>query len=204
MRDLPFAARQYVMSTAETASTFNELVIVDASLRDAATDSERLSLLDSKLQSATVYLMNIRARFMFDKAFYAARERGPLTVDELDALMLSAQKEAYCNALADDAYHPLFWASKLHFYLTRVPFYNFPYTFGFLFSSGIYDRALQEGQSFVSKYVALLRDTGSMDTEALVHKHLGVDLTQPDFWEAAVGRVLEDVDPFVELATPQA
>ena len=76
--------------------------------------------------------------------------------------------------------------------------------FSFLFSSGIYDRAIQEGRSFASKYVALLRDTGSMDTEALVQKHLGVDLTQPDFWEAAVSRVLEDVDPFVELAARQA
>ena len=112
--------------------------------------------------------------------------------------MLSAQKTAFKDGLA--VYHPLFWASKLHFYITHAPFYNFPYTFGFLFSNGVYAQAMAEGPAFHNRYVALLRDTGSMDTEDLAQKHLGVDLTQPEFWETAADRVLADVDEFVALA----
>ena len=199
MRDLPFAARRYTMSVAETASTFNQLVVADASLKEAADSRERLSLLNQKLDEATAFLMNIRARYDFERAFFKERANGHLSVDALSELMISAQKTAYQHGLAGDGYHPYFWASKLHFYITRAPFYNFPYTFGYLFSNGIYQQALQEGPAFNQRYIALLRDTGSMDTETLAQTHLGLDLTQPDFWEAAVSRVLADVDDFVAL-----
>ena len=200
MRDLPIGARRYAMSVAETASTFNQLVVVDASLKIAASEAERLSLLNQKLDEATAYLMNMRARFDFERAFFEQRTKGHASVDELSALMVEAQKTAYQQGLAEEGYHPLFWASKLHFYLTRAPFYNFPYTFGYLFSNGVYQQALAEGPGFADHYVALLRDTGSMETEALAQAHLGFDLTRPDFWEAAVDRVLADVDDFVALA----
>jgi len=80
--------------------------------------------------------MNIYARYLFELEFYAARRNGPLTVAQLNSLMEAAQKRAYRNGLG--SWHPLFWASKLHFYLTTVPFYNFPYTFGYLFSAAVY------------------------------------------------------------------
>jgi oligoendopeptidase F len=143
--------------------------------------------------------MNIRARFDFELAFFEQRARKHLSVDELSELMVSAQKRAYKNGLA--RYHPLFWASKLHFYITQAPFYNFPYTFGYLFSNGVYAQAQAEGAAFHDRYVALLRDTGSMTTEGLARTHLGVDLTQPEFWETAVDRVLADVDEFTALVT---
>ncbi len=198
MRDLPYGARRYTMSVAETASTFNESIVNDASLRAAANDQERLSLLASRLNDAAAFLMNIRARFIFETAFFEQRAKTSLSVDELNELMVSSQKQAFKNGLAD--YHPLFWASKLHFYITAAPFYNFPYTFGYLFSNGVYAQALAEGPSFADNYIALLRDTGSMNTEDLAQTHLGVDLTQPEFWENAVDRALADVDEFVSLA----
>ena len=199
MRDLPYGARNYSMSVAETASTFNQLVVVDASLKAADSDAERLSLLNQKLDEATAFLMNIRCRYDFERAFFAERQKGFVGAEALSELMVSAQKSAYCNGLAE-GYHPLFWASKLHFYITRAPFYNFPYTFGYLFSNGVYQQALEEGPAFRARYLALLRDTGSMTTEDLARTHLGVDLTRPDFWEAALDRVLADVDTFVSLA----
>jgi len=198
MRDLPYGAQHYTMSVAETASTFNETIVRDAALQTAANDHERLAILGTKLNDATAFLMNIRARYDFERAFFEQRPQKHLSVEELNALMLAAQKTAYKEGLA--SYHPLFWASKLHFYLTRAPFYNFPYTFGFLFSNGVYAQALAEGPAFKKRYIALLRDTGAMETEALAHKHLGVDLTRPEFWETAVDRVLADVDTFVALA----
>ncbi|MCB9078934.1 MAG: M3 family oligoendopeptidase [Anaerolineaceae bacterium] len=198
MRDLPYGARRYTMSVAETASTFNEMVVRNASYTASRDDQDRLSILGTKLNDAAAFLMNIRARFLFEQAFFEQRAKTQLSVDDLNELMLSAQKTAYKDGLA--VYHPLFWASKLHFYLTYAPFYNFPYTFGFLFSNGVYAQAVAEGPAFHDRYVALLRDTGSMDTEDLAQKHLGVDLTQPAFWETAADRVLADVDEFVALA----
>src|SRR5699024_9861699 len=96
-------------------------------------------------------------------------------------------------------YYPMFWAAKLHFYSTGVPFYNFPYTFGYFFSLGIYARALEADASFEDEYIALLRDTSSMTTEELAQKHLDVDLTKPDFWQNAINQVHADVDEFMKL-----
>jgi pepF/M3 family oligoendopeptidase len=198
MRDLPYTARHYTMGVAETASTFNELVVGQAGLNAANDDLTRLSLLGSKLDDAATFLMNIKARFDFEVAFFQQRAKKHLGVDELSALMLQAQQAAYKNGLAQ--YHPLFWASKLHFYITQAPFYNYPYTFGYLFSNGVYAQALAEGQAFSGRYQTLLRDTGSMSTEDLARAHLGVDLTRPEFWETAVDRALADIDEFSALA----
>ena len=202
MRDLPMGARHYTMGVAETASTLNELIVTDASLESRENDDmRRLFLLNQKMADATTFFMNIRARYDFERAFYDRRRKGHLSVAELSGLMEDAQKTAFENGLADTGYHPLFWASKLHFYITRAPFYNFPYTFGYLFSQAVYHRVKADRGAFVKRYKALLRDTGSMDTEALAKKHLGVDLTRPEFWEETVDAVLEDVDRFVQLAT---
>lgn len=197
MNDLPYLVQDYAMNVAETASTFAEMIVSDAALRKAASKEEKIALLDDKLSRATAFFMNLHARFLFELDFYAERKKGLVSVDQLNELMLQAQKRAYQDALGE--YHPYFWESKLHFYLTDVPFYNFPYTFGFLFSSGIYARALAEGSSFADRYVALLRDTGRMKVEDLARKHLDVDLTKEDFWQSAVDLSLADAKEFLQI-----
>lgn len=199
MKDLPYGAKKYTMGVAETASTFNELAVTDAYLKTLTSPFERLSLLGRKLDDATGYLMNIRARFEFECAFFAERANGPLSVEQISALMVQAQQTAYCHGLDSEGYHPLFWASKGHFYMTYVPFYNFPYTFGYLFSNGVYTMALDDPKGFSRRYTALLRDTGSMDTETLARLHLGVDLGAPAFWETTIDRILADVAEFGQL-----
>ncbi|AEJ42818.1 M3 family oligoendopeptidase [Alicyclobacillus acidocaldarius] len=198
MRDLPYLATQYAMNVAETASTFAEAIVSDAAIRTASDEAERLELLNDKLQRAAAMLMNIYARFLFEIRFYEERKRGYVPTERLNQLMVEAQQEAYRGSLR--RYHPHFWASKLHFYITGTPFYNFPYTFGFLFASGIHAIAAAEGKAFSRRYVELLRDTGRMRVEDLAQKHIGADLTKPDFWQNAIDFALRDLDEFVQLA----
>ncbi|PGY07504.1 M3 family oligoendopeptidase [Bacillus sp. AFS031507] len=197
MKGVHHLNRNYAMNVAETASTFAEMIVADAAVKNAKDEEEKLVLLDDKIQRTVALLMNIHARFLFETRFYEERKQGPVAVERLNELMLAAQKEAYSNALKE--YHPLFWASKLHFFITGVPFYNFPYTFGYLFSLGIYAHALEEGRGYEDKYIALLKDTASMSVEDLAQKHLQVDLTQPDFWEKAVHICLDDINEFLAL-----
>lgn len=197
MRDVHTLNRNYAMNVAETASTFAEMIVSDAALKTAKTDEEKLTLLEDKIQRSVALLMNIHARFIFETNFYKERQNGIVSKERLDELMLDAQKEAYGEALEE--YHPTFWGSKLHFYITSVPFYNFPYTFGFLFSLGIYAKALEEGANYEEKYIALLKDTASMTVEELAIKHLHVDLTKEDFWENAIKLCIADVEEFLAL-----
>ncbi|MBO9605411.1 MAG: M3 family oligoendopeptidase [Paenibacillaceae bacterium] len=197
MNDLPPLSQEYAMNVAETASTLAELIVGSAAVEQAQDRDEKLALVEDKIQRAVAFFMNIHARFLFETAFYEERKQGLVGIERLNALMTDAQQRAYLGAL--DEYHPHFWAAKLHFYITDVPFYNFPYTFGFLFSAGIYARALQDGAAFEDKYAALLRDTGRMPVEELARKHLGADLTQPAFWQSAVDLSIADVQQFLAM-----
>ncbi|CAI2689689.1 M3 family oligoendopeptidase [Apilactobacillus apinorum] len=196
MNELPYFRQDYAMNVAETASTFSELIVSDANVKEAQTDEEKINLLNAKMDNPVAMFLNIHARFIFEKKFYEKRKDGVLTASEINDLMLDAQKEAYDNSLSTYSTH--FWESKMHFYFDDVPFYNFPYTFGYLFSLGIYAKA-QESDNFEDQYIALLQDTANMSTEELAMKHLGVDLTKPDFWEDGVKLIQKDVDEFIRL-----
>jgi oligoendopeptidase F len=197
LKELPYYATNYAMNVAETASTFAEMIVADAAVTNAKTKEEKVALLEDKAQRSVAFFMNIHARFLFETRMYEERKNGQLSVERLCELMEEAQKEAFNGALAE--YHPYFWASKLHFYITDVPFYNFPYTFGYLFSAGIYAKAKEEGPSFEEKYIALLQDTGKMEVEELAQKHLGIDITKQDFWLKGIELAAADVEEFLEL-----
>ncbi|AIG66055.1 M3B subfamily peptidase [Weissella ceti] len=197
LTDLPVWRDAYAMNIAETASTFAELLIADANIAAAQSDAEKVVLLDAKMTNPVSMFMNIRARYLFEKAFYTERAEGYVPAARLNELMAAAQAEAFNGLLTKD--HPHFWSSKLHFYIDSVPFYNFPYTFGYLFSAGVY-AWVQTQDNFEDAYIALLRDSAHMTIEDLAQKHLGVDLTQPDFWQAGADLIKTDIQDFIRLS----
>jgi oligoendopeptidase F len=200
MRDMRTFARRYPMTLAETASTFAEQLVTEAALADPAlSKAARIAILDAKLQEADAFLLNIPMRFDFEHGVYEARAHGELSVSELKERMLDAQRKNYGDALDDSQLDPWFWASKLHFYITEVSFYNFPYTFGFLFSLGIFARAKQEGPGFLPTYERLLRETGSGTAEEVAKRVLGVDLTGPAFWNQSIDLIEKDLETFESL-----
>ncbi len=199
LRDEPVFLADYPMNLAETASTFAEAVLNEQRLQRAKTDYEKLSLLEGLLGDAVAFLMNIHARFIFENAFHVERAKEELTSKRLSELMEAAQKEAYVGALADGGWNPRFWASKLHFYITGLPFYNFPYTFGYLLSLGVYAVGRETGPSFPEQYRKLLMATGCQDAEDAVQSTLGFDLRGPEFWTKSLSIIANRVQKFRQL-----
>ncbi len=199
LRDQPFLLQDYPMNLAETASTFAETVLGDRRLADAPTSKEKLALLDHMLSDSVAFLMNIHTRFIFEHNFHVERAGGELSAERFSELMLAAQKEAYLGGLADDGWYPGFWISKLHFYITGLPFYNFPYTFGYLLSQGVYSLAQGGGKDFPDRYRRLLIATGCQEAEDAVQSTFGCDLTQPDFWDRSLDIVERRVEEFCRL-----
>lgn len=199
LRDMPRRQSEFTSSLAETASTFAETVVREAAYRNATDEKVRLGLLDRKLTDAVSFAMNIPARFHFERAMYSARAKAELTADQLCEITLSAFSSAYNDSLAE--HDRMFWASKLHFYITEEPFYNFPYSVGYLFSLGLYARALEEGPSFAKKYDETLKLTGYRSCEQVANQALGVNLEEPDFWNSALALIAADVEAF-EALTP--
>jgi oligoendopeptidase F len=192
-------ACRYPMTLAETASTFAEQLVIDAVLESPdARPEDRAAMLDSRMQDGSAFLLNIPMRFLFEREVYEERAAGELTVSRLCELMAEVQRTCYGDCLSEDELDPWFWASKLHFYLTGISFYNFPYTFGYLFSLGIFARAKRESPSFFPVYEKLLQMTGSDSAENLARSQLGIDLEAPDFWNASIDLIESDLARFEE------
>ncbi|WP_188207811.1 M3 family oligoendopeptidase [Alkalibacillus aidingensis] len=191
--------RRYAMNVAETASTFAEMIVADASVKEAETEEDKIALLEDKLQRSVAFFMNIHSRFLFETRFYEERKNGFVPASRLNELTDEAQREAYCDAVNSTS--PSYWSNKLHFHITGVPFYNFPYTFGYLFSLSIYAKALEEGTSYEDKYIALLQDTARMSVEDLAKKHLDEDITKESFWEKGIELCKKDVEEYLQLTS---
>ncbi|MCS0323755.1 MULTISPECIES: M3 family oligoendopeptidase [Vibrio] len=197
IRDLPLCQTYYPMTLAETASIFAENIVRDHLISKAESVDEKLEMLWEELSSALALMINIPVRYEFEKSFYERRQDGELTADEFCELMSETWKQWYGDVMSEP--DPYFWASKLHFSIDSVSFYNYPYLFGFLFSKGIYAQRETKGEAFYTDYINLLRDTGCMMAEDVVEKHLSMDLTQPTFWQQSVELVREKVDEFERL-----
>ncbi|AWA07012.1 M3 family oligoendopeptidase [Aeromonas hydrophila] len=191
LRELPLEQRDYPKTLAETASLFAEALVRDALL--AATDNmeQRRAIAWLDGERAASLLLDVPARFTFERALVAVREQGYVGAGQLRQMMKSAQQQWYGDTLSQ--YDELFWASKGHFSIAELGFYNYPYLFGYLFSLGLYAQQARAGREFVHAYRELLRDTGRMSAEELVEKHLGVDIREPAFWQESLDYVEEAV-----------
>lgn len=199
MRDLPRSQLSYGMSLAETASTFGETLVRDALLSQASSTQDKLDIMWEEMSAFTAFMLNIPTRYEFERNFYDARGQRPQRPGELKAMMNDAWQAWYGDAAAET--DPMFWANKLHFYISGISFYNFPYLFGYLFSLGVYARRESFGSDFYARYAALLRDTGRMTAEDLAQQHLGVRIDEPEFWRETVQSLAPRVDAFEALLT---
>jgi oligoendopeptidase F len=187
MRDLRPYARGYPMTLAETASTFGENVLMNGILDDpAVSDSGKARILDIEIGHGAVYLLDIPVRYEFEKSFYQERAKGPLSVSRLKELMIDTQRRVLGEVLEPGGEDPYFWASKLHFYITGITFYNFPYTFGYLLSRALYAIFKKQGADFLPKYEEFLRRAGSDSAENVVKQTIGRDIEKTEFWSEAI------------------
>ncbi|MGH7797662.1 MAG: M3 family oligoendopeptidase [Candidatus Binatia bacterium] len=199
LRDVRPYARGYPMTLAETASTFGEQVLMNGLLDDPAVSAQQKArILDVEVGHGAIYLLDIPVRYEFEKAFYEERINGPLGVSRLKELMVETQRRVLGDVLEPGAADPYLWASKLHFYITGLTFYNFPYTFGYLLSRGLYGMFRREGASFLPKYEEFLRLAGSDSAENVVKRTVGEDIEKTDFWAAAIRSLAE---PLARLQT---
>jgi len=188
----------YTMPVAETASTLCETIVNKAALNDATSDEERVFLLESSIQDYTQVVVDIMSRFIFEKSVFEGRKETIFDENELNELMLKAQRETYGNGLDPDYLHPYMWVCKPHYYSGQLSYYNFPYTFGLLFAKGLYAKYLQNKKEFVNMYDKLLAATGKMMVEDAA-KIAGIDVTKKEFWVSSLELIKQDIEMFLEL-----
>jgi pepF/M3 family oligoendopeptidase len=186
------------MTLAETASIFCESIIIDASLKQATSTNEELSILETALIGDTQVIVDIFSRFLFETQVFKRREESDLSADQLCALIRNAQKAAYGEGLNPDHLHPYMWAWKPHYYRSDISFYNYPYAFGLLFSTGLFAIYQKRGDSFVPDFIDLLRNTG-MDNAVDLASRFEIDIRAPEFWISSLKVINKRIERYIAL-----
>jgi oligoendopeptidase F len=187
--------RHMPMALAETASIFCETLVVEEGLLHL-TGRDRLALLDVNLLGAVQTVVDIRSRFTFETEVFARRQRRTIGVSEFNEIMLSAQADAYGDGLDQSTAHPYMWAVKPHYYGSN--FYNWPYTYGFLFGLGLFAKYREDAQRFQQSYDDVLSRAG-MNTAEELGAVFGFDVSDESFWTASFDVLRSHIDQYTAL-----
>ncbi|MBE1554608.1 M3 family metallopeptidase [Sporosarcina limicola] len=192
-----FSEDTFEMTMAETSSIFFETAFIDYVIQNTNDVTIKKAILGSKIERSLNYLMSIRGAFLFEKRFYEFRKNGQLDAKKMEELSLQFQEKAYGSSLSE--YEPFVWIKYGQFYQANTPFYNYPYSFGFLLSIGLLKLAKTD-ESFNQKFKGFLSETGMLPLEQLIKKHFHLDLSQPEFWQQSVQRLIQDIEQYNQIS----
>jgi oligoendopeptidase F len=183
------------LTLAETASVFGEALTFDRIMSEEKDPKVRLALLCNQCEDtfATVFRQVAFNRYE-DACHIARRAEGELAVDELGEIFQSKLQPMFGEALILTDEHKAWWSYVEHF--LHTPGYVYAYAFGNLLALSVYNRFLERGPSFVDDYLDFLAAGGSTRPDQLVRR-VGMDITDPGFWDAGL-RIVDGMVTEVE------
>lgn len=186
------------LTTAETASVFGEMLVFRRLLREEGDPRTRLALLCGKLEDAfaTVFRQVVMTRF--EQRLHAARrDEGELPVERMNELWMEVNRPMHGDAVELTPDYAWWWLYIPHF--VHTPFYCYAYAYGELLVLALLRRYDEEGADFVPRYLEMLRAGGSESPAQLVGR-VGLDVTDPGFWDGGLAVLEEMVGEVEELA----
>jgi oligoendopeptidase F len=186
------------LTLAETASVFGEELVFGRMLADATDDDRRLGLLAERVDGAiaTVFRQMAMNRYEY-LAHTRRRAEGELSADRLSETWVETQEELFGDSVQITGGYRMWWSYVPHF--LNTPGYVYAYAYGLLLALSVYSRYLQEGDPFVPSYIDLLSAGGSRSPEQLA-EIVGIDLTDPGFWDSGLALVEEQLAEAEALA----
>ena len=175
------------LTLAETASVFGEALVFGRMLDAASTPRARLSLLAESLEGAIATVFRQMAMNRFEHLVHTRRRaEGELSVDRVNELWAETQVELFGDAVEVTEGYRMWWSYVPHF--INTPGYVYAYAYGQLLALSVYRRYIEEGESFVPRYLELLSAGGSRSPEQL-GGIVGIDLADPGFWDSGLALV---------------
>jgi oligoendopeptidase F len=186
------------LTTAETASIFGETVTFSKLLEAEHDPERRLGLMLGRIDDAIASIFRQVAMNRFEDAIHnQRRDAGELSEEDINSAWLRTQREMLGPAVEVSENYGIWWSYIPHF--IGVPGYVYAYAFGNLLALAIYQRAMEEGPGFAPRYFDLLTAGGSASPEELTSK-IGVDLSQPAFWQGGLSQISALVDEAEQLS----
>jgi oligoendopeptidase F len=181
------------MVSAELASTFNELLLLDYLLQQAEGDAALTrALITQQLDDQFSLLFRQTTISRLELAIHERALQG-----SFDAAFVNQQWMDLYQTLCGDAVellpaHQFDWARIGHIFFK--PFYCYQYTASTIVSLACYQKYLAQGKAFIPGYLELLAVGGSMDQVTALRQYVGVDLEDPATISAALSYVEKLLD----------
>lgn len=186
------------LTTAETASVFGEMLVFQKLMKELDDPKEKLALLVGKIDDTIATVFRQISMNRFEHAMHTARrEEGELTTVRFSELWMDQQKALYGDSVTLTDEYGIWWSYIPHF--LHTPGYVYAYAFGELLVLALYEEFNQRPDGFADKYMDLLSAGGSEWPEDLVAK-MGLDITQPDFWNKGLASFEHMVEEAEEMA----
>jgi oligoendopeptidase F len=180
------------LTMAETASVFGETLVFGRLLEQASSAESRLALLAESIEGSIATVFRQVAMNRFEHLVHTERRtKGELAVDRIGELWAESQTELLGDAVEVTEGYRSWWSYVPHF--IGSPGYVYAYAYGQLLALAVYARYEEEGEGFVPAYLQLLEAGGSRSPEEL-GEIVGVDLTDPGFWDRGLDIVERQLD----------
>ncbi|CAM3284138.1 oligoendopeptidase F [Paracoccus aminovorans] len=184
------------LTLAETASVFGEMLTFRALLAKTTDPAQRKALLAGKVEDMINTVVRQIAFYDFECKLHAARAKGELTPEDINALWMSIQAESLGDAFEFMPGYETFWTYVPHF--VHSPFYVYAYAFGDGLVNALY-AAYEDGlPDFQAKYFAMLSAGGSQHHKELLAP-FGLDASDPAFWDKGLSMIEGFIDELEAL-----
>jgi oligoendopeptidase F len=175
------------LTTAEMASTFGEMLVFSDFMAQESDPRVRLAMLAHKIEDTFATVFRQISMNRFEHGMHTARRaEGELSSDRLSALWLESQRAMFGTSVELTDNYAIWWSYIPHF--LHTPGYVYAYSFGELLVMALFAKYRQEGASFAPRYLEVLHAGGSDWPEAILAP-LGVDLTDPTFWQEGLREI---------------
>ncbi|HEY4826338.1 MAG TPA: M3 family oligoendopeptidase [Solirubrobacteraceae bacterium] len=186
------------LTLAETASVFGEALVFGRLLGETTDDEQRLGLLAERIDGAVATVFRQIAMNRFEHLVHTRRRNeGELSADRICELWVESQQDLFGDSVEITDGYRMWWSYVPHF--INTPGYVYAYAYGLLLALSVYSRYLDEGESFVPRYLELLSAGGSRSPEQLADI-VGIDLTDPGFWDSGLALVENQLSEAEQLA----
>lgn len=186
------------LTTAETASVFGEMLVFQRLMANLTDPKEKLALLIGKIDDTIATVFRQVSMNRFEHAMHAKRrEEGELTTEEFSTLWRQTQEDIYGNSVTLTEEYDLWWSYIPHF--LHTPGYVYAYAFGELLVLALYEEYTHSKNGFADNYIEMLRTGGADWPEQMIGK-LGLDITDPNFWNQGLSTIEQMISEAEELA----
>ena len=187
----PFVNSSPTLFVAEVASTLNEALLLDYLYERTEDPKERISLLTQAIDNiiGTFYTQAVWANYEL-QAHQMVENGQPITAETVKQLYTGIMTDFYGESIVFDELYQSTWTRIGHFYW--APYYVYKYSTCFASSAQIMKGLASSDEKVRSetldKYLTLLK-SGSNDYPMEQLKKAGVDLTQPEAYQAVVDQL---------------